>query len=143
MYDIITYSSCVLDWYKIYFGSSVELFVYRMEALVSPCTDKTIPHTIHILYNRDIESYTAMCLYCLFSVQFEIYQISIREWRNTFVCSHVMAPLCYAPKIGKVFRKYKTWGIVIGYMACWVCILLNICCMCNFLCRGVEVRQWK
>jgi len=23
MYDIITYSSCVLDWYKIYFCSSV------------------------------------------------------------------------------------------------------------------------
>lgn len=72
-------------------------------------------------------------------ISYNIYQISIREWRNTFVCSHVTAPLCYAPKIGKVFENTKR-GVLLSVIWGDMSVSYWICYMCNCLCR--TVGEW-
>ena len=84
-----------------------------MEALASPCTDKTIPHTIHAHIMRYGAIYGDVFVLLILGT-IEIlpdFHSRIAKHFRLFTC-HCTAVL--VPKIEKVFRKYKIWGIVIS-----------------------------
>lgn len=83
-----------------------------MEALASPCTDKTIPHTIHV----HIIGYEA--IYGDVFVLLILGTIEILPDFHSRIAKHFRLLTCHGTavlvsKIEKVFRKHKIWGIVI------------------------------